>query len=50
MTSSDYITNGRLGYSYIAQGIEGLEGITESAVINRALELFDDDERTANLR
>jgi hypothetical protein len=49
MTSSDYITDGRLGYSSIAQSTDGLEGITTGAVIERALELFDDDERTANL-
>lgn len=50
MTSADYITDGRLGHSFIAQSIEGLEGITERAVIERALELFDNDERTGNLR
>ena len=49
MTSSDYITDGRLGYSSIAQSTDGLAGITTGAVIERALELFDDDERTANL-
>lgn len=50
MTSSDYITDGRLGYSSIDYGLDGLDGISTSAVIERAMELFDDDERTENLR